>query len=204
MKSIYIVFFATDLKVGKFIRLMTRNHYNHVSISMNGLSTFYSYSRLYMNHPSVGGFVEESPNRYLMSNKTDVKGIKIEVDDCTYDMIEQYINGILARPELYVYNYLSAAGYIIGRRIFRNNAYTCVEFVRDLLVYAGVLSENGSSCVKIRELENELQSYDCVEGSATELLSRNDWGNDCYLDHVGRIAATREACRRFGKLIHNT
>lgn len=51
MNSVYVVFARTDLKVGRMIRIMTRNRYNHVAISLDGMKTLCSFSRLYINHP---------------------------------------------------------------------------------------------------------------------------------------------------------
>ncbi len=203
MKSIYVVFAKTDLRVGRLIRLITHNRYNHVAISLDGLKTLCSFSRIYLNHPLVGGYVEESPNRYLLSNRCFVKAVEIDVSDNTYALLAAYIAKMQRNPEAYVYNYGSAASYVLGRRLESERAFTCVEFVRDVLVRSGVLADIRRSCVRISELERELSAYDCREGTAKEIFPRTGWGSDIYLAEVGRIAAAKEAMRRFGRMIRS-
>ena len=94
MNSVYVVFARTDLKVGRMIRIMTRNRYNHVAISLDGMKTLCSFSRLYINHPLVGGFVEESPNRYLLSDKCYIKTVRIDVDNKTYAALKERVESM--------------------------------------------------------------------------------------------------------------
>ena len=64
-QHIYVVFSSTPYKMGKFIRAMTRESYNHVSIALDeSLSQMYSFSRRYYRTPLYGGFVHESRSRY--------------------------------------------------------------------------------------------------------------------------------------------
>ncbi len=203
MKEIYVVFSGTDLKTGRFIRRITNQKYNHACISTDGLKTLCSFSRLYLDHPMLAGFVEESPNRYLMMDKAWVKVVKIEVDNNTYAAVCQYIRRMQLRPNEYVYNYLSCAGYPVGKRIRRDKAYTCVEFVRDTLVCAGVLPSS-ASCVKIPTLQAELRGYKTIEGTAKEIFKNADWGSDDYLkDFGGRITVAREVYRRLWHMLLN-
>lgn len=203
MKEIYVVFSGTDLKTGRFIRKVTHQKYNHACISTDGLKTLCSFSRLYLDHPMLAGFVEESPNRYLMMRQACVKVVKIEVDNNTYAAVLQYIRRMQSNPKEYVYNYLSCAGYPVGKRIRRDKAYTCVEFVRDALVCAGVLPSS-TSCVKIPTLEAELKEYETTEGMAKEIFCDADWGSDDYLKNFGgRIRVAREAYRRLWHMLLN-
>lgn len=203
-RSVYIVFFATDFKTGRFIRTFTRYRYNHVALSLDGMKTLCSFSRVYLDHPMIAGFVTESPRRYLMSGKTAVRAYKLITDEETFSIIEGRIAKLLSSPDDYVYNYLSCAAYAMGKRFTRKHAFTCVEFVRDTLVKGGVLLSREGKKVSIRGLERELSAFDCemTEGNARELLSCSAWGNDRYLDDCGgRIAVMREASRRMVRMI---
>ncbi len=206
MNSVYVVFARTDLKVGRMIRIMTRNRYNHVAISLDGMKTLCSFSRLYINHPLVGGFVEESPNRYLLSDKCYIKTVRIDVDNKTYAALKERVESMQRKSREYVYNYMSAAAYILGMRIEREHAYTCVEFVSDALERSGILKGCGGSRVEISELERALSTYGCREAAASEIfkcVGRVGWGSDVYLRHLGRIAAAKEALRRFGAMVRS-
>ncbi|MCD7732005.1 MAG: hypothetical protein LUH56_00990 [Oscillospiraceae bacterium] len=201
---VYIVFFATDLKTGRFIRRMTRHRFNHAAISLDGMKTFYSFSRLYIDHPMIGGLVCESPKRYLMTGRTVVRAYRVDVNLETYGVIKSHIENMLASRDDYVYNFLSCGTYMLGRRFRREKAFTCVEFVRDTLVSGGVLFDDRHHRVGVDSLENELSAcgYEMSEGTALELLKRTPWGDDPYLDDCGgRIAVMREASRRLYRMV---
>ncbi|MCC8130131.1 MAG: hypothetical protein LUC38_05180 [Oscillospiraceae bacterium] len=203
-KPVFIVFFATDLKTGRFIRTMTRHRFNHAAISLDGMRTFYSFSRLYIDHPMIAGLVVESPKRYLMTGKTVLRAYKIDVDIETYGIIKSHIEEMLASKRDYVYNYISCGTYMIGRRFHRQHAFTCVEFVRDTLVSGGVLFDDHHHRVGVDSLERELSScgYEMSEGTAKDFLKRTPWGEDPYLDDCGgRIAVMREASRRLYRMV---
>ena len=62
-KKIYIVISQTGSIVSKFIRIVTRDRYNHVSVTLDKeLNTMYSFGRIYTYNPFIGGFVKESVN----------------------------------------------------------------------------------------------------------------------------------------------
>ena len=74
MKNLYLIFSSTDLKIGRMIRFVTQNQYNHCSVCLReDLSKFYSFSRIYRSNPLIGGFTVESPCRYTLSSRTKVK-----------------------------------------------------------------------------------------------------------------------------------
>ncbi len=203
-KPIYIVFFATDLKTGRFIRTMTRHRFNHAAISLDGMKTLYSFSRIYIDHPMISGLVCESPKRYLMTGRTVVRAYRVDVDLETFELIRSHISEMLARRDDYVYNFISCGTYMLGRRFPRERAFTCVEFVRDTLVYGGILFDDHHKRVGVDSLENELAAcgYEMREGTAPQILKRTSWGNDPYLDDCGgRIAVMREASRRLYRMV---
>ncbi|MCD8006129.1 MAG: hypothetical protein LUF29_04020 [Oscillospiraceae bacterium] len=203
-KPVFIVFFATDLKTGRFIRTVTRHRFNHAAISLDGMKTFFSFSRLYIDHPMIAGLVTESPKRYLMTGRTVVRAYRIDVDLETFGLIRSHIEEMLATERDYVYNFISCGTYVLGRRFRRQHAFTCVEFVRDTLVSGGVLFDDRHKRVGVDSLENELAAcgYEMREGTATQLLKRTSWGDDPYLDDCGgRIAVMREASRRLYRMV---
>ena len=74
MKRIFVIFSSTDLRIGRMIRFITRNDYNHCSVCLReDLAYFYSFSRLYRSNPLISGFTVESPNRYTLSSKTKLR-----------------------------------------------------------------------------------------------------------------------------------
>ncbi len=204
MKKLYIVFSSTDLKTGKFIRKVTKHSYNHVAISLDNMQTLMSFSRLYLDHAMLGGFVEESPKRYFLSPNIAIKAVEIEIGNNAYAKIISKVRQMQKSPENYAYNFASIAMYPVGKRVKRAKCYTCAEFARDILVLAGAL-EKSKHCVKIADLEEELQGFSFVEGSSSEILGENpsNWGKDVYLEEISRLKAYLETARRFKNLVFN-
>lgn len=202
--TVYVGFFATDFKTGRIIRTVTRHMYNHVAISLDSMRSFYSFSRLYIDHMMIAGFVAESPRRYLMSGKIMMRVYRLELDRERYEKIEHRIDHILRKSNKYVYNHLSCLAYLIGKRFVRKHAFTCAEFVRDTLAMSGVLPPREGKKVSIRRLEEELEDFGCemIEGRAEDILKNSSWGSDRYLMYEGgRVAAFKEASKRFVKLV---
>lgn len=199
MKKIYIIFSKTDLKIGKMIRLVTQNEYNHTSVCLKeDLSRFYSFSRVYRNNPLIGGFVTESPCRYTLSSRVRIKIVEIAVSDEKYELVREHILMMKDRGDEYVYNFFSAAVYPFGRSFSRNNAFTCAEFTHSILKIAGIVMPQRAN---IKQMELALTDYPTVEGRATELLGEPAWGEDRYLEHIGKRSQAIQILSRFRKLV---
>ena len=199
MKNIYVIFSSTDLKIGKMIRIVTRNHYNHCSISFrDDLSRFYSFSRVYRTNPLIGGFVSESPCRYTMSPRTGLKIAAVPISDEKYEDVKKLIYYMRDHGDEYVYNYFSAAAYPFGRKFERNNAFTCAEFTHVVLKTAGI---NMPKRANIEQMENALADYIVWEGRAVDRFNAPAWGDDRYLEHIGKRETAVQICRRFKRLV---
>lgn len=139
-KYIYVVFSSTPYKIGKLIRKVTGEAYNHVSISLDkDLTQMYSFARRHYRVPLYGGFVHESRSRY------HVKGIATEICLCAlpvtarqYATLNNLLQDMHRRSRFYIYNHLSALGAVIHKPIRARDAYTCVEFCVRVLRELGV------------------------------------------------------------------
>lgn len=199
MKNLYIIFSSTDLKIGRMIRFVTRNEYNHCSVCIDsGLSVFYSFSRLYMNNPLIGGFTAESPKRYTLSSRTKVKVVAVPVFDADFREIKALIRRMSDNAEEYVYNYFSAAAYIFGRKYDSDNAFTCAEFTNKVLALAGV---DAPESANIERMERALEGYPTWEGRAVDGFFSPIWGEDRYLDRIGKAAQCVLMAKRFKRLL---
>ncbi|HEY5588030.1 MAG TPA: hypothetical protein VIK86_03635, partial [Candidatus Paceibacterota bacterium] len=60
-KYVYVIISRTPTSMGKIIRKFLKGKYNHASISLDeNLSQMYSFCRLSVSNPLVGGIVRES------------------------------------------------------------------------------------------------------------------------------------------------
>ncbi|MBQ8797260.1 MAG: hypothetical protein IJZ56_03600 [Oscillospiraceae bacterium] len=137
---IYIVFSSTPYKIGKLIRRVTRETYNHISISLDkDLTQMYSFSRRYYRLPLYGGFVHESRSRYHVKGiATDICLCALPVTARQYATLNNLLQGMHRRSRFYIYNHLSVLGAVIHKPIRARDAYTCVEFCVKVLRELGI------------------------------------------------------------------
>ena len=158
-RKLYVVFSSTPYRLGSFIRVMTRNEFNHVAISLESdLSELYSFARHYRNTPFYGGFVKETIARYR--NRDRIARIKVCAIDLTeeqYARAKAHLSEMYRHSDEYLYNMLSAIILPLHRSIRLPNAYTCVEFVTYFLRLIGVSPKTDPArTYSIRNLEQLL------------------------------------------------
>ncbi len=199
MKTIYVIFSSTDLKIGRMIRIFTRNKYNHCSICLQeDLSKFYSFSRIYRVNPLIGGFTVESPRRYTLSSRTKLKIVAVPVENERFEAVGSMIKNMNEHGDEYVYNFFSAAAYIFGKKFTRENAFTCAEFTNRVLKTAGV---NMPKMSNIEQMEAALADFPTWEGRAVDGLLESSWGEDKYLETIGRLESAAQMYQRFKRLV---
>lgn len=138
--SIFVVFSSTPYFIGKMIRRITGETYNHVSIALDAdLSRMYSFARRYYRTPFYGGFVRESHSRYHVNGKnTDICLCRLPVTGRQYETLEALLTQMCNNKEQYIYNHLSAMGALFHKRIKAKDAYTCTEFCVPILHSLGI------------------------------------------------------------------
>ncbi len=202
-KYIYVLFSATPYKTGSFIRHMLHNRYNHVALSLDGdLSSMYTFSRHHANAPFFAGFVKESFARYeWQGNFSDIKVCRIGVSERVYERIQTQLERMHSQSDAYVYNYYSAAMTLFHQRVKIRNAYTCVEFVGDILSMTDVGVKLGDFH-SLPKLEVICEPYVIYEGSARTYPGAQNWSGDDFREKMPiseGIAATAES---FGRLTY--
>ena len=193
-KYVYIVFSATNLLMGRMIRFLTHNCYNHVSLAFErDLNVMYSFARYNINSPLVGGFVAEYPSRFSIKNRdVDIKVYKVPLTEQRYEMIEKTIEFFSQQNNEMIYNTFNAVLSLFHKRIRIHNAYTCVEFIASVLGFENVIS--------IRSLENRLRSYSCYKGKIKNADGNNTIIDD-YLREKNFIRNFIDVCIHFKVLL---
>lgn len=206
---IYIVLSSTPYKVGKFIRIVTRKKYNHVSISFDAnLHKLYSFSKYHENAPLYAGFTVESINRFEYNHKySDIIIYKIPVTKKEYEEGNMLLNYMFEHKNRYVYNLFSAATTIFKKRILINNSYTCIEFAYEFLNRFDLL-ERSYRFFGFDNLDKELHRYIIYQGDVKNYITENDgWGEDNFRikmkrkSYIGRT--TLNVCRLIKRKIYN-
>lgn len=202
MKYIYILFSATPYKTGSFIRHMLNNRYNHVALSFDeDLSDMYTFSRHHANTPFFAGFVRESFCRYEWKGDfSDIKVCRLAISDRKYEILKKYVQKMLGESDKYVYNYYSAAVTPLHQRIRIRNAYTCVEFVGDLLGLAGFQNIKFGEFHSLQNLEKKCTPYMIYEGSSRTYPAANVWTGDDFQTKMPVSTGLAATAASFGRL----
>lgn len=165
-KAIYIVFTATPYRIGRMIRKVTRESYNHVSIALDeDLTDMYSFARRYYKTPFYGGFVKESIARYHTKGiASNLHMCRIPVTEQQYTAVAQQLQNMLERNEHYLYNHFSAISALFHRQTQVKDAYICVEFCTRVLQAIGI-DIDPNKFYSVGDLEKLLQEYSYYTGS---------------------------------------
>lgn len=188
-KAIYVVFLETPFKIGKFIRMVTKYNYNHASLSFSeNPDILYSFARYNKNSPFVGGFVEESPLRYIkdVNKKTIVKIFKIELEDTYYNSVKEYVELLKLNKDDYIYNLFSAMCYPFHREIKIKNAFICIEFILNILKIANVIPQDYKRKFSFKALSKELEKNKIYEGDIKEIISSTPYLQDKFFEKISR------------------
>lgn len=161
---LYIVFSATEYRIGGFIRAVTRGEYNHVSVALDSdFNEIYSFGRIKRQLPFCGGFVREGAERFCGEESAATIAVcAVEISDDRMEAARERISSMCRDADKYVYNMISAACVPIKRRIRIRDSYTCVEFAVSMLRMVGVPVED--TYYSIDELYQILSKYEIYRG----------------------------------------
>lgn len=172
MKNLYIILSKTNTKVAKTIRMVAKQNYSHVSISLeDDFSHIYAFARPQHNALLLAGLVEENLDRFTLrkNNPIPVKVLKLNISDEEYEWIQNKINQMHGNSD-YMYNLYSILTYPFAKGISVKDAFTCVEFAVYLLQHLGYLRHKPSCKFRPDDLAQALDNYSFFEGDAREIL----------------------------------
>ena len=182
-KHIYIMLSHTNTKMGKMIRLLSHYPYNHVSLSTNAsLQPLYSFARYRYDAAFVGGFVEESPLRYLLNGKsTKIRIYDIIITENQFHQLQTIIATCQKNQTKYIYD----SFYFFRKDTSRSQyQHTCLSFVVSILKDLNILSTD-LHIQSIKEFADALSPFPYTE---TELTANSQtdytWGNDNFYESL--------------------
>ncbi|MBQ2755237.1 MAG: hypothetical protein IJF27_01030 [Oscillospiraceae bacterium] len=179
--KIYVVFSATPGKLGRTIRKVMGGVYNHVSISFSPeLTPLYSFARIHENTPLYGGFVEESPLRYVRNGRnSQIKLCEIPLTRRQSMLICRELSHIRHSDRRQIYNTFSAAVAPLHRNLSISDSYTCVEFAAKILRNIEQLALP-DSFLSVTDMEERLAPFVIYEGSILPFCRSASWGEDKF------------------------
>ena len=136
-KSLYLVVSHSGTFISNVVRLVTRDIYSHVSISLNDqLTEMYSFGRKNAYNPFVGRYVKQSRYSGIFKrfSKTRVAVIKVDVPEQVYNGIKNQLEEMYVNRDQYKYNYRGLFFAALGYKKQRKNRFYCSEFMHYLFV----------------------------------------------------------------------
>lgn len=199
-KYVYVVFSSTQYMIAKFIRVFTHHRYNHVSISLDGnMQMLYSFARRYEDTPFCGGFVVETPERYIRRNEAaSVQICAIPVTDEVHDAVRAHLEAYESEAQDYIYNYIGALTFLFRRRVALDKCHTCVDFATEVVSMTGA-DINPDRFYSIRGLARNLARYKVYEGHFYAPLTLLDMPSE-YKKHHSKRFRIKETAKNFAIL----
>ncbi len=200
-RRIYVVFSSTPYKMGRFIRFVTHNRYNHVAVSLDPeLRELYAFARRHRTTPFYGGFVRETATRYRARGRTaQIKVCALPVTEAQYLTAAERLSEMAANAKELRYNLISAMTSPLHIRVRITNAYTCVEFAADFLRFVDDgLDFEPKHTYAIRQLEQLLEGQTVYEG---EFPTVECEGTDEFEERPSFWRATRLTLASNAKLV---
>lgn len=139
--KIYIILSQSGSNLSRFLKLVTREPYNHASIALDGdLQTMYSFGRVRPYNPFLGGFVRESTAYGTLKRfkNTRARVLELEVSSAAYNEAYRIIQLMLNEQQRYHYNYLGLILAAIHVPFKRQYCYYCSEFIKHLALRMGL------------------------------------------------------------------
>lgn len=126
---VYILIIDSKSRFSKVIKGITKDPYNHSSISFDkSLTSMYSFN--------VGGFIDESlKDTYVPQASFSLYRTKVKKS--SVDIMQKLANKIASDETKFKYNWTGLGGVILNKEIKRDNQFFCSEFVAYLLKNSG-------------------------------------------------------------------
>lgn len=162
---LYILFSATPYRMGRCIRMITGEPYNHVSIATGAdLTNLYSFARRYYRTPFYGGFVTEDPCRYRHKGRiANIRLYRLPLTGRQWQQLQDMLEDMKVNADRYLYNHLSAALAPLHRKVRVGKAYTCAEFTVNVLSRLG-FDFDRNRFYTIGDISRRLGSYHIYTG----------------------------------------
>lgn len=164
-RYLYVLFSATPYRMGRFIRFMTGDDYNHVSIGTEeDMTNLYAFARRFYHTPFYGGFVKEHPCRYRHNGvAAKAKVYRLPLTNRQWNKLQDILSSMRLEADRYLYNHLSALLAPLHIKVRVRKAYTCAEFAVSVLSSLG-FDFNPRHFYTIGDISDRLECYHFYSG----------------------------------------
>ena len=188
-QPLFIMISKTDTGMARFIRIFSRYHYNHVSMTLDpNLRNWCSFARYHLDAPLYGGFVKEPVERFFCnSGDAKVRIFRLDVSSERAHRIEQLFLQAGRKETRLIYNYLDAMASIMDLKIAIANSYTCLSFACAVI---------GRQFRRIEDLNKALEPNLFYEGSLAKLVPDSGSREDSYFEPIGFFKGNWHSARQ--------
>ena len=138
-KKVYLILSDTGTLFTRMIKLYTKKPYNHASLSFDPhFSELYSFGRRRPRNPFVGGFVKESIHTGLLE-QARCAIYCCTISESQFQKMNHFIQQIEEQRDLYRYNLIGLFALALNKKIKRENAFFCSQFVSTVLKEGNVI-----------------------------------------------------------------
>lgn len=164
-KYLYVLFSATPYRMGRFIRAITGDEFNHVSIgTKEDMTNLYAFARRFYRTPFYGGFVKEHPCRYRHKGiAAKARVYRLPLTTRQWDKLQQILSSMRLEADRYLYNHLSALLAPLHIKVKVRKAYTCAEFAVSVLSTLG-FDFDTRHFYTIGDISDRLEAYHFYSG----------------------------------------
>lgn len=189
--GLYVMLSRTDTGMGRLIRAVCRYPYNHVSLSLDAdFSGFVSFARYVRDTPLYGGFIRETPERYLADGRdVRVRIFRLEISQNRRRELAALFSR--AGEEGLIYNTYDALACALGGSFPLPGADTCLSFACRIL---NVRAKN------LQALDEILSPYLVFEGDLSALVTDSGDRTDPYFAPLGFWRGAGCTIRHFARL----
>lgn len=173
MKEVYIILTQSGTYFSRLLKVFTGDEFNHASICLDkNFKEFYSFGRLKVNNPFIGGFVKENAFTHVFGKfeRVPCMVIKKEISEHQYNKIRALINTFARRSYIYGYDYINLALAKTFFRVSHRKRFFCSEFVAHLFKKANV---------SIPKIPEKMKPYDFTEMDDVEVIYKGELKEWC-------------------------
>lgn len=197
-KYLYVLFSATPYRMGRFIRFITGDAYNHVAIGTEeDMTNLYAFARRYYRTPFYGGFVKEHPCRYRHKGIcADTRVYRLPLTTRQWNTLQEMLVTMRDQADRYLYNHLSALLAPLHIKVRVRKAFTCAEFAVSVLSTLG-FDFNTRHFYTIGDISDRLESYHFYSGKFPVVCDEDP---DFFRPHPVAhpiVVSTRDVLRLF-------
>lgn len=136
MPTIYLILSQTGTLPSRAFKQITRQPFNHLSISLNqDLTLLYSFARRTPHNPFNAGFIQEClrTGTFASFPQTQCQIYKLDITQAQYCQLTSLIQHFETYAHQYNYNFAGLLFLWAKIPISRDNHYVCSQFVGYLL-----------------------------------------------------------------------